>query len=152
MDKSILIFVHCSRVCLMSMEQRKHKRFKGKEGAFAAFLTPDELINLGNVVDISMGGLCTRYLATTEKGPNCSGIKVFGSNGRFIHLERVDCKIIYDFEIVEESLDQLRTRKCGVQFRNLSVRQKAVLQDFIEHFTHRIIYMPSPVSVHTAAR
>ncbi|MFZ2445531.1 MAG: PilZ domain-containing protein [Syntrophobacteraceae bacterium] len=120
----------------MPDEKRKHKRFKGKEGAFAAFLRPNELINLGNIVDISMGGLCVRYLSTADAGTECAGIKIFGSNGRFIHVDKVECKVVYDVEIPEGSWEQLSTRRCGVQFANLNVRQKTMLQDFIEHFSH----------------
>ena len=120
----------------MSEEKRKFKRFKGKEGAFAAFIRPNELINLGQVMDISMGGLCVRYLATSDVSTDtdCSGIKIFGSNGRFIHVDKVDCTIIYDQEIPNGSWEQLTTRRCGVRFENLTIRQKSMLQDFIEHF------------------
>ncbi|MEN6441618.1 MAG: PilZ domain-containing protein [Syntrophobacter sp.] len=120
----------------MFVEQRKHKRYKGKEGAFAAFLTPGEFINLGNIIDISMGGLCIRYLSTSGTRPDCTGMKIFGSNGRFIHVEKLECHIVYDDEIPDSALGQLSTRRCGVQFRNLNVRNKAMLQDFIEHFTY----------------
>ena len=119
----------------MPEERRKHKRFRGKEGAFAAFLGPRELINLGNIVDISMGGLCIRYLCTSNGYADCTGIKVFGSNGRFIHVDKMECKIVYDVEIPEVSVDKLSTRRRGVQFVKLNVRQMALLQDFIEHFT-----------------
>jgi PilZ domain len=124
----------------MPDEKRKHKRFKGKEGAFAAFLRPNELVNLGNVVDISMGGLCVRYLSTADAGIEVAGIKIFGSNGRFIHVDRVECKVVYDVEIPEVSWEQLSTRRCGVQFENLSVRHMTRLQDFIEHFGHEESY------------
>ncbi|MHC1727847.1 MAG: hypothetical protein AB9866_17900 [Syntrophobacteraceae bacterium] len=120
----------------MSENRRKYKRYKGKEGAFAAFIRPNEFINLGKIQDISLNGLCVRYLATKGVSTEYSGIKIFGSNGRFIHVERVQCKIIYDYEIPEGSWEQLSTRQCGVQFENLSVRSLSMLQDFIENFTH----------------
>ena len=119
----------------MSEEKRKFKRFKGKEGAFAAFMRPNELINMGQIQDISMGGLCVRYLSTQENHEGCSGIKIFGSNDRFIHLDRVQCRIVYDHEVPEGSWEQISTRCCGVEFKNLSVKQLSMLQDFIDHFT-----------------
>jgi hypothetical protein len=119
----------------MSGEKRRHRRFRGKEGAFAAFLRPNELINLGNIVDISMGGLCVRYLCTRDAAADCTGIKIFGSNGRFIHVDKMDCKVIYDVEIPEGSVYELSTRRSGVEFQNLNVRQMSLLQDFIEHFS-----------------
>ncbi len=117
-------------------DNRKHKRYKGKEGAFAAFLRPDEFINLGQVIDISLGGLCIRYLSTSQTPAGCSGVKIFGSNGRFIHVDKVQCRIVYDREIPEGSWEQLSTRRCGVQFENLTVRHKSMLQDFIDHFAY----------------
>lgn len=120
----------------MFEEQRKFKRYRGKEGAFAAFITPDEFINLGNIIDISMGGLCIRYLSTSGTRPKCTGMKIFGSNGRFIHVDKLECEIIHDTEIPESTLGQLSTRRCGVRFRNLNVRNKAMLQDFIEYFAY----------------
>ncbi len=119
----------------MPEERRKHRRFPGKKGGFAAFLRSGNLVSVGNIIDVSMGGLCVRYLAIGDEDHNFAEIKVFGSNGCFIHVGRVDCKIIYSKEIPEGSVDNLTTRRCGVEFENLNVRQKTVLQDFIEHFT-----------------
>ncbi len=118
----------------MPIEKRQHKRYKGKEGAFAAFIRPDELINLGQIIDISMGGLCIRYLSTKETNAGCSGLKIFGSNGRFIHVDKVQCRIVYDHEIPEGSWEQLSTRRCGVQFEHLTVKHLSMLQDFIDNF------------------
>lgn len=120
----------------MPEERRQYRRFRGKEGAFAAFLRSGNLVCLGNIIDISMSGLCVRYLSTRDEDCDFTEIKVFGSNGRFIHVDRMDCKIIYSFEIPEGSLDNLSTKRCGVRFENLNVRHMTLLQDFIEHFTN----------------
>ena len=118
----------------MSEEKRKFKRLKGKEGAFAAFIKPNEIINMGQIQDISMGGLCFRYLSTREDNTECSHIKIFGSNHRFIHVDKVDCRIVYDDEVPEGSWEQISTRRCGVEFENLSVKHLSMLQDFIDNF------------------
>jgi hypothetical protein len=118
----------------MLEEKRKFKRLKGKEGAFAAFMRPDELVNMGQIQDISLGGLCVRYLSTDGDREGYSEIKIFGSNGHFIHVDRVQCKVIYDQELPEYSWEQISIRRCGVQFTNLSVMHLAMLQDFIDHF------------------
>jgi len=118
----------------MFEEKRKFKRFKGKEGAFAAFIRPNELINMGQIQDISMGGLCVRYLSTHENHEGYSGIKIFGTNDRFIHLERVQCRIVYDHDVPEGSWEQISTRRCGVEFENLSVKHLSTLQEFIDNF------------------
>ena len=118
----------------MFEEKRKFKRFKGKEGAFAAFMRPNELINMGQVQNISMSGLCVQYLSTHDNNVGCSAIKIFGSNDRFIHLDRVQCRIVYDQEVPEGSWEQISTWRCGVEFENLSVKHLSMLQEFIDHF------------------
>lgn len=120
----------------MPVDKRKYKRNKGKDGAFAVFVRPDEFINLGQILDISMGGLCVKYLSTREPEGGCSEVKIFGSNGRFIHVDKLPCHIVYDMEIPEGSWDQLSSRRCGVQFEDLNVRHLSMLQDFIDHFTY----------------
>lgn len=118
----------------MFEEKRKVKRFKGKEGAFAAFIRPNDLMNMGQIQDISMGGLCVQYVAANEDNKGCSAIKIFGSNDRFIHLERIQCRIVYDHKVPEGSWQQVSTRRCGVEFENLSVKHLSMLQDFIDYF------------------
>jgi len=118
----------------MCEEKRKFKRLRGKKGAFAAFVRPNELINLGQIQDISMGGLCVQYVSTNEDNKGRSKIKIFGSNNRFIHVASVQCRIVYDREVPEGSWEQISTRRCGVEFKNPSVKHLSMLQDFIDHF------------------
>jgi hypothetical protein len=118
----------------MFEEKRKFKRLKGKEGAFAAFIGPNELINMGQVQDISLGGLCVRYLSIDGDQEKYSEVKMFGSNDRFIHVDRVECKIVYDQEVPEYSWEQISMRRCGVEFKNLSVKHLSMIQDFMDHF------------------
>ncbi|MGO8942047.1 MAG: PilZ domain-containing protein, partial [Syntrophobacteraceae bacterium] len=80
-------------------EKRKFARFKGKEGAFAAFIRPNDLMSVGQIQDISIGGLCVQYVSTNEDNKGRSEIKIFGSNERFIHLNKVQCRIVYDREV-----------------------------------------------------
>ena len=119
----------------MFTEKRKFKRLKAKDGAFAAFVRPNELIYMGQVQDISLGGLCVQYLSVDGGSEEYSELKIFGSNDRFIHVDKVECKIAYDHELPEYSWEQISIRRCGVEFRNLSVRHLAMIQDFIDHFT-----------------
>jgi len=128
----------------MFEEKRKFRRFKAKEGAFAAFIRPNELVNMGQVLDISIGGLCIRYLATNNGHHGCTSIKVFGSNDRFIHVDKIECKVVYDHEIPEGSWEQISTRRCGVEFESLSIRHLSILQEFIDHFTYDETSSPIP--------
>jgi hypothetical protein len=115
-------------------EKRKFKRFKGKEAAFSVFMRSNELMGLGQIQDISIGGLCVQYVSTEEDTKGCSEIKIFGKNDRFIHLDRVQCRIVYDKEVPAGAWEQIITRRCGVEFENLSVKHLSLLQEFIDHF------------------
>ncbi len=115
-------------------EKRKFTRFKGKEGAFAAFIRPNDLMSVGQIQDISIGGLCVQYVSTNEGNKGRSEIKIFGKNDRFLHLDRVQCRIVYDKEVPAGSWEQITTRRCGVEFKNLSVKHSSMLQEFIDHF------------------
>ena len=115
-------------------KKRRFKRFKCKEGAFAAFIKPDELINMGQIQDIGMGGLCVRYVTANTGYGERSAIKIFGTNNRFIHVEKIQCRIVYDHEIPEGSWEQISTRRCGVEFENLSDKHVSLLQEFMDNF------------------
>ncbi|MGP0046269.1 MAG: PilZ domain-containing protein [Syntrophobacteraceae bacterium] len=115
-------------------EKRKFTRFKGKEGAFAAFIRPNDLMDVGQIQDISMGGVCVQYVSTNEDNTGRSEIKIFGKNDRFLHLDRVQCRIVYDKEVPAGSWEQITTRRCGVEFKNLSVKHLSMLREFIDHF------------------
>jgi hypothetical protein len=89
---------------------------------------------MGQIQDISMGGLCVRYLATNDKIGQNTEIKIFGTNDRFIHVDKVKCRIVYDHEIPEGTWEQISTRRCGVEFESLSVKHLSILQEFIDVF------------------
>jgi hypothetical protein len=123
----------------MFEEKRKFKRFKGKKGAFAAFIRNNEFVITGKIQDIGMGGMCVRYLSTKEDKKRCSEMKIFGGNGRFIRVNKVQCRIVYDQEVPEYSWG-----RCGVAFKNLSATHLSLLQDFIDNFTFGEIPPRSP--------
>lgn len=89
---------------------------------------------MGQIQDISTGGLCARYLFTNENNKGCSEITIFGCNDRFIHVDKVQCRIVYDHEVPKGSWEQISTRRCGVDFEKLSVRQLIMIEDFIDYF------------------
>ena len=95
---------------------------------------PDELVSTGQILDISIGGLCVQYVSTNLPDKKRSEIKIFGSNGRFIHVDKIQCRIVYDREVPKNSREKISRRRCGVEFKNLSVRHLSMLQDFIDYF------------------
>lgn len=122
----------------MRRNQRKQMRLEGKPGAYAAFVRPGEIVNIGHVRDISLGGLCLSYTATQADSAGCTEIKIFGSDRCFMHVDSVQCRVVYDMEIPKKASDQVNTRRCGVQFQNVSARLTVLIQDFMEEFAVRI--------------
>jgi PilZ domain-containing protein len=118
----------------VSEEKRKFKRLKGKKGAFAAFMRSNDILKMGQIQDISIGGLCVQYLSTNEDNKECCEIKIFGSNDRFLQVDSVQVRIVYDHRVPLGSWEQISTSRCGVEFENLSVKHLSMLQEFIDHF------------------
>jgi hypothetical protein len=98
----------------MNMEQRRRRRFPAGNGAFAAFIRPNDPVIVGRIMDISRGGLAVRYLASVELGEGPAWVRIFGANLQ--PTGRIGCRIVYDKVLIEESWDILSMRRCGVEF------------------------------------
>ena len=116
-----------------TIEQRKHERFRVQYGAFVAFRVDHS--KLGQIIDISKGGLAFRYIANGKqsKGPDQLDIMLAEKD---FHLKKLPFKAITDFEITSEiPLNSLQTRRCGVQFGKLTKSQISQLDFFIKNHT-----------------
>jgi hypothetical protein len=107
-----------------TIERRKHKRYKAVEGAYAA-ISPNSH-KLGQVIDISMGGLSFKYIDTTsddtdfEQSPEES---VFLSSMGY-YVGDLPFQTISDYEITNApSFSSMKIRKRHVQFTDLSFKQ-----------------------------
>lgn len=114
-------------------ERRKYPRFRVNDGAYAA-LSPDSLI-MGQIVDISRGGLCFKYIEHREQAFELMTTHVFvGDNG--FYLEKMPYKIVDDEPLKNEtSLLSRRMRYRRVKFINLSPNQIAQLDYFLYNKT-----------------
>ncbi|ABK18022.1 PilZ domain-containing protein [Syntrophobacter fumaroxidans] len=114
---------------------RRFKRFRMTGTARAAFFaTAREFLKLGEILDISLGGLAMRYVGFGEQPDGPIEVELFGSSGEVVRLGRFPCRIVYDFELADESWGILKVRRCGIQFRELSKQQLAQIQTFIDSF------------------
>ena len=115
------------------VEQRKQKRFKVKDRAFAV-LGPDAL-KLCHMIDISKGGLSFRYFIDSEElAEEIFELGVlFGDD---FYLEKIPARVISDNVIENDShFSTVIMRRRGVQFGDLSSRQKEQIDYFIKHNT-----------------
>jgi hypothetical protein len=115
------------------IERRKHKRFKVQYGAFAIFQS--NVKKLGQIIDISRGGLAFRYIANGERFKGSDELDVLLADNSF-HLEKIPFRTISDFVITSEiSVNFITTRRCGVRFGELGQDQVSRIEFFINNHT-----------------
>ena len=114
------------------VEQRKQKRFRVKQGAFAALghlFSP-----VGQILDISRGGLSFRYVAGNDQSKGSSELKILLTDAGF-HFNMLPFKPIWDLAIPYALSYVSRTIQCGGQFGELRGDQKLDLDYFIQNYT-----------------
>jgi len=120
------------------VERRRHKRFKVRDGAFVVLMPPST--KLGQIIDISSGGLAFRYLSMEERSKeersnNLSNLDIFLTDNSF-YLEEVPVINVSDFQIAGKfPFSSITTRRQGVQFRELTHNQISRLEYFIRNHT-----------------
>ena len=115
------------------VERRNHKRFRVREGGYAALLP--QFTEIGQILDISRGGLAFRYVASQERSHQSSQLSISSTDGSF-SLNKVPIKTVWDFALANEfSFGAITLRHCGVQFGQLTPAQKSDLEYFIQTYT-----------------
>jgi len=107
-----------------TVERRKNKRYKAIEGAYAA-ISPNSQ-KLGQIIDISMGGICFKYIDTRNDDQN-SGTQredsIFLSSMGY-YVGNLPFKTVADYEIINApSFSSMRVRKRHIQFNELNFKQ-----------------------------
>ena len=122
------------------VEQRRHKRYQVPTGSFVA-LGPNDTI-LGQILDISMGGLAFRYL-DSKKPTDCSYLNIFLTERDFC-LGNVPIKSVSDYEIDNTvvckiadgvPLSYRAMKRSSVQFGELTYHQRYQIEGFIQNHT-----------------
>jgi hypothetical protein len=113
-------------------EHRKHKRFQVPGAAFVGF--GPHANKVGQIVDVSMGGLAYRYVGSEDSSEG-SHLDIFVTDHDF-YMGAIPFKTVCDLQIVDRvSASPMTMRRCGVQFRKLSRKQNSQLEHFIQHHT-----------------
>jgi hypothetical protein len=118
------------------LERRKHKRYSIKDGSYAT-ISPESK-KLGQIVDISMGGLAFKYIDAkpeTQKGINIHETLFLSSMGYYVG--DIDFKTIADHEVSDHeipttSANIMKIRMRHVQFTDLKLKQLFDLDYYIE--------------------
>jgi hypothetical protein len=118
-----------------SPERRRHKRFKVKKG-FLAVSIPD-FKKLGQIKDISKGGLAFQYLGNAEQAKDSVEVEILSIADDF-YLRKLPVRTVLDFEINNPvSLSLLPKRQLSMKFGKLNHYQKELLTHFLQRHTHK---------------
>jgi len=113
-------------------ERRRHKRYKLKDGLYAV-LWPIANV-LGEVLDISQGGLCFRYIDLERPGKMSSTLDIFSVDGN-IHMRRIPFRIISDDDVLSEyPKAAVKVRKCRIQFGEFTKQMSSQLVQLISRY------------------
>ena len=116
-------------------ERRKHKRFDVKRGAFA--VSPPSFDKLGQITNISKGGLAFQYSANDEQVKSTSEVEIFATSDDFF-LRKLPVKIVLDYEIeAQVPFASAPTRQVSLQFKKLIHYQKILLDHFLKKYTQK---------------
>lgn len=114
----------------MDCDNRRHKRFRVREGALA-FLGSIP----GTIFDISQGGMCVNYVVFENDPDQELKLDIFFSEGDF-YLPDIPCRIVSDTDYPSIApFSAVQVKRLGIQFGELSSEQEAGLQNFLLHNT-----------------
>jgi hypothetical protein len=118
------------------LERRKHKRFKVQNGAFAVLGAPPwpHSTKVGQIIDMSMGGLAFSYIAEQEPSNGSFELGIFLADNSF-RLRKIPFETISDLEIKKGPFNSITMRRSGVQFGELTPNQISQLKYFIRNHT-----------------
>ena len=123
----------------MSVEQRKYIRFLTQDKAFAKL--KGVFNKIGKVNDIGISGLGFSYLTEiveTGSGSVSSRVDVYRKNE--FYLTNVHCKVVYDIpEPKSDKNYRIMTRRCGLQFGELSKIQLELLELFLKNYATEVL-------------
>jgi hypothetical protein len=114
-------------------ERRKVRRLKPQEDIFA--LLRGQVSKLGRVIDISTGGLAFRYVSIGEGLKGAFELDLVSPKDD-LRLNGLPVKVVSNFERQSKTPSrQIRLRRVGVQFRELTQYQISQLHHFMRNYT-----------------
>ena len=115
------------------IERREHKRFLVQEGAYA--LLKNNSSKLGQIKNISRGGLAFSYIVDEEQMHDSFKVDIFISNLGYC-LKDIPSKKISDFHVDNKlPFSTFSIRQVGIQFNELNHNQLSQLDNFIRDHT-----------------
>ena len=117
-------------------EKRKFARYITRPEIFAAL--GKSFSRVGRVKDVSLGGVAFEYIAEEQNEDDLSSIDIFAT-GNGLHLSRIPCRKIYEVSVkdtteVSSLSSELRTKRCGVEFDDLTKSELSQVKHLIETY------------------
>ena len=114
-------------------DKRKHIRYKVKDHTYVNLRSETEEV-IGQLLDISKGGLAAHYPVNTEKSKNYSELGILSSIE--LATERFSFKAVSDNEVPSElKFSGQKLRRYSLEFKKLTPEQEAKLDFFISNYT-----------------
>ena len=114
------------------IEQRKHKRFRPQDGTYALLRGPGK--KLGQVINISRGGLAFRYIDIGERPESSFELDISIEEKGFI-LDNLLFETVSDFSSSREfPFSSTPIRRRGGQFKALNKKQISELEYLIQNY------------------
>ncbi len=122
-------------------ERRKYKRYRAKEGAFAA-INPNNCHRIGQIIDISMGGLAFNYIEDSDYDNGKKQKYQFEKESEYslllssfdYYVEDIPFKTVEDVEVDEHiSFSSIKLRKRRIKFNGLTSKQTFDLNFYLEN-------------------
>ncbi len=107
-----------------TIERRRNKRYKAVEGAYAA-ISPNSH-KLGQIIDISMGGVCFKYIntASAPDPPDQASQEAIFLSSMGYYVGDLPFKTISDYEVTNApSFSSMKVRKRHLKFTDLTFKQ-----------------------------
>jgi len=117
-----------------TIERRRSKRYKAVEGAYAA-ISPNSN-KLGQIIDISMGGLCFKYIDTLNKSeePGKRNEESIFLSSMGYYVGDLPFQTIADYEMTDTpSFSSMKVRKRHVKFTDLTFKQLFDLDYYLKN-------------------
>ena len=115
-----------------SIERREHRRFRVRKDACVALRS--DFRHVGQIIDISMGGLSFSYVPLSELPDGSLELDIFLA-GSASYLYKIPFKAVSDSEADGGNLfPSLAMRRYGLRFGELTDSQASQLEYFIRYY------------------
>jgi len=126
--------MNCQPVTSPSVDRRKHKRYAMKGLAFA-ILKSDSDEELGQIIDLSRGGVAFQYFVGSKRLLTAEYLNIMLAKNS-LYIDKIKVRTVFDFEIENKlPFSSISKRQQSLCFEELTAEQKIKVDYLIKHHT-----------------